>query len=120
FISTIITLIYGLGYILHSCADYETDKLAGVKTTCVRIGKRRSLLLATVLSIVTSIVFIFGVILFQYATHYLILSVFSLILIIIIAKTKINNSKSLVVLQKRAIYLGYFAGLTALMLYFFS
>lgn len=119
FLSGIIALMYGSGYVFHSCADYESDRLAGVKTTCVRIGKKKSLLLAATLNAVMGVVFVAGIVLLPFPKHYLVLTVFPAILFLLLAKADVNTADSLATLQRRVVYLGYSAGVSALMLHFF-
>ncbi len=117
FIASIIALMYGTGYIFHSCADYENDKLANVKTTCVRIGKRKSLLLALTILAIMTIFYTTGVILLPFPKQYLTLAIFLVPLLLIIMRADVNNRGSLEKLQKRVIYVGYASGITAIVIF---
>lgn len=119
FLSDVIAWMYGSGYVFHSCADYEADRLAGVKTTCVRIGKKRSLLLAATLNAVMGVVFVVGIVMLPFPKHFLVLTVFLALLFLLLAKAGVDTTASLATLQRRVVYLGYSAGVTALLLHFF-
>jgi len=116
FIASIIALMYGTGYIFHSCADYENDKLANVKTTCVRIGKKKSLLLALTILAMMAVFYTTGVIILPFPKQYLALAVFLVPLLLIIMRADVNNKRSLEKLQKRVIYVGYASGTTAIII----
>ena len=116
FIASIIALMYGTGYIFHSCADYENDKLANVKTTCVRIGKKKALLLAVTILAIMAIFYTTGVIILPFPKQYLALAIFLVPLLLIIMRADVNNKSALERLQKRVIYIGYASGTTAIII----
>lgn len=116
FIASVIALMYGTGYIFHSCADYENDKLADVKTTCVRIGKKKSLLLAVTILAIMAIFYTTGIVLLPFPKQYLALATFLVPLFLIIIRADVNNKASLEKLQKRVIYVGYASGVTAIVI----
>jgi len=120
FLTGVIAMMYGSGYAFHSCADYETDRLAGVKTTCVRIGKKRSLLLAAALNAVMGVLFVGGIVLLPFPKHYLVLTGFLALLFLLVAKAGVDSAASMRSLQKKVIYVGYATGVTALILHLFS
>ena len=114
FIASVIALMYGTGYIFHSCADYENDKLANVKTTCVRIGKKKSLILAVTILAMMAIFYTTGILLLPFPKHYLALAIFLVPLLLIVMRVDVNNTTALEKLQKRVIFVGYATGITAI------